>query len=89
MYLAKSFFTFFLKSCSSLLKHNKRAVGMIIFAPHRKNSNFRLNRQFSFYRYILEEFAEEARKFLYMERKSCDYDMVVGKELREVKVLTL
>ena len=41
----------------------------------------------SFYRYILKVLAEEAIKFLFMERESCDYDMVMGKALREDKAL--
>ena len=41
----------------------------------------------SFYRYILKVLAEEAIKFLFMERESCDYDMVMGKVLREDKAL--
>ena len=50
-------------------------------APHREKSNFRLNRQFSFHRYILEVLAEDEIKVLFMERESCDYDIVMGKEL--------
>ena len=45
-------------------------------APHRDKSNFRLNRQFSFHRYILEVLAEEAIKFPFMERESYDYDTI-------------
>ena len=35
-----------------------------------------------FYRYNLEVLAEEAIKFLFMERESCDYDIVMGKAVR-------
>ena len=61
-------------------------------APHREKSNFRLNRQFSFHRYILEVLAEEAIKFLFMERESCDYDTIKVlsiKVLREDKALNI
>ena len=30
----------------------------------------------------LDELADEAIKFLFMERESCDYDIVMGKALR-------
>lgn len=56
-------------------------------APHRDKSNFRLNRQFSFHRYILEVLAEEVIKFLFMQREICDYHIVMGKTLREDKAL--
>ena len=35
----------------------------------------------------LDELADEAIKFLFVERESCDYDIVMGKALREDKVL--
>ena len=50
--------------------------GKDMCAPHREKSNFQLNRQFSFHRYILEVLAEEAIKFLFMERESYDYDTI-------------
>ena len=56
-------------------------------ALHREKSNFRLNRWFSFYRYILEVIAEQAIKFLFMEQENCEYDIVMGKALREDKAL--
>ena len=40
-----------------------------------------------FYRYILEVLAEEAIKFLFMERESCDKNLPMGKALREDKAL--
>ena len=52
-------------------------------APPREKSNFRLNWWFSFYIYILEVLTEEAIKFPFMERESCDYDVVVGKVQRK------
>ena len=56
-------------------------------ALHREKSNFRLNWWFSFNRYILEVTAKEAIKFLFMEQENCDYDIAVGKALREDKAL--
>ena len=52
-------------------------------APPREKSNFRLNWWFSFYIYILEVLTEEAIKFPFMERESCDYDVVVVKVQRK------
>ena len=40
-----------------------------------------------FYRYILEVLAEDAIKFLFMERENCDYEIPMGKALREDKAL--
>ena len=40
-----------------------------------------------FYRYNLEVLAEEAIKFLFMERESCDKNLPMGKALREDKAL--
>ena len=72
--LREKFFLFVFKTL--FFTRTQLKSGRDMCAPHRDKSNFRLNRQFSFHRYILEVLAEEAIKFLFMERESCDYDTI-------------
>ena len=63
-----------------MLKHNKRAVG--ICAPYRKKVELSVNSITFLLQIYLDELADEAIKFLFMERESCDYDIVMGKAVR-------
>ena len=69
-----------LKKPCSLLKHSKRAVGICV--RHIKKIELSVKSITYLSQIYLDELADEAIKFLFVEWESCDNDIVMGKAVR-------